>query len=553
MIKNPFKHVIATSILAVASAFLLSAASPAYAGPNNNFSQGGKWNKLENPKCGSGCRSYDPGTSSAYQWIASINTAVSMTAAQMQAAISGTLTYIPNMNLWSNGALAAALDANGGSVIGFVQSGMMSVTYSYPNLQGITVTNTYNVPAYYMIGTNNNNNNNNNNNPGNPTPTPTQIAPATILARAVNLPTVPLTCDDIVNATDSSIRYSTKFSVKQGTHTYGPLTQSATDSSYVVFSVPPGTWTMLPETDTTHSIHDCLTDSVGQKFGVYSDNIPALGQARFDVAYAPLGPWFQAQGGDVYSANSILSAIGANANPKFFNLNATGNFTDGVVTYGGSPTSFDFASGTGNGAALVSNDGWLVNDSKNASMNFYNYFYSKLGSPASASAGLNQAALTDPGTNSTTPYYLTGDVTTSGNWTVGNGESEIFLINGNLNINGKINITGNGFVMFIVNGNITVADAVGSAWNDPVSPADVEGIYLANGSFNTGYSTIAGARRLVGKGVFIADSFNFNRDLVTAGHNDDTSAELFIFNPKLVLEMPDALNAFGVTWQEVAP
>jgi hypothetical protein len=87
---------------------------------------------------------------------------------------------------------------------------------------------------------------------------------------------------------------------------------------------------------------------------------------------------------------------------------------------------------------------------------------------------------------------------------------------------------------------------------------NVEGVYIATkadgtGTIITGTSTALATARLVGKGMFIADNFTLQRDLDSYGGNTGSSPELFVYNPQLLLTMPDSMKELPVTWQEVAP
>ncbi|MEK7543678.1 MAG: hypothetical protein AAB557_02325 [Patescibacteria group bacterium] len=46
--------------------------------------------------------------------------------------------------------------------------------------------------------------------------------------------------------------------------------------------------------------------------------------------------------------------------------------------------------------------------------------------------------------------------------------------------------------------------------------------------------------RLVGQGIFVAGSFLLQRDLESITQNDTTAAELFLYNPRLLIAMPDS-------------
>ncbi|MBI4064832.1 hypothetical protein HY409_00475, partial [Candidatus Gottesmanbacteria bacterium] len=147
--------------------------------------------------------------------------------------------------------------------------------------------------------------------------------------------------------------------------------------------------------------------------------------------------------------------------------------------------------------------------------------------------------------------YVSGTLTVSGNWNIGSG-SYIFLVDGNMAIDGSINLTGTGFVAFIVKNNITVASSVGVPYSS--STPVVEGIYITGptGVFHTGTSAL-GTERFVGKGSFIAADFRLERDLEVVDQNTTTASEFFIYNPRLLVAMPDAMKDLPVTWEEVAP
>jgi hypothetical protein len=271
----------------------------------------------------------------------------------------------------------------------------------------------------------------------------------------------------------------------------------------------------------------------------------------WELGYTYGSPWVQAEGGDVYASGTLRSYIPSGITPRVFVADGTSGYP-GTVTYG---SSFDFdASASLQGASNVSSTNWLVN-ATNTVVNYYDFFYRRFGAPTTPTtepAFSNLLAVTEPPT-SETPYYVVGDMTTSGNWNVGSGESIVILVNGNLTIGDRINITGNGFLAFIVNGNITVADTVGTG---PTSTTSVvEGIYITSptGTFATGASTAAPTSRFVGEGMFIAGDFLLQRDLEGYGDNTAYSSELFTYNPALLLAMPQAMMDVPVKWQEVAP
>jgi hypothetical protein len=221
------------------------------------------------------------------------------------------------------------------------------------------------------------------------------------------------------------------------------------------------------------------------------------------------------------------------------------------VQYG---TTYDFDSGTGLGEQYISSAGYLANDT-NLQTDYYAVMYKRFGSPTTVDYPSGTTLAAQP-VSRAAPYYVPGDLTVDGSvWSVGTGQSVVVLVNGNLTLKNNINITGSGFVAFIVNGDITVAPTVGVPWNAAAGTSALDGIYITSpgGVFATGDSSALGFRRFVGKGTFIAGGFAMQRNLDIVSHNVDTSAELFIYNPQLLLTMPDAMRDVPITWQEVAP
>jgi len=342
-----------------------------------------------------------------------------------------------------------------------------------------------------------------------------------------------------------------------------PAAQTQTGANYVTFAnVAAGTYTIDPSPPSADwaYVRACSTNlDNGTNAEGLSRNLPNAAVLRWDIGYTLGTAWVQAQGGDVYSSGTIRSYL-PSVTPRVFITDGTGGYP-GIMTYG---TSFDFDSDPyETGATIVSADNWQVNASR-ASVNYYDYFYRRFGAPTTPTTAApfdNLTAVTQPASNCTastcTPYYVVGDMTTSGAWSVGADERIVILVNGNLTIGGRINITGNGFIAFIVNGTITVSDTVGTtaASTTPV----VEGIYIATtetqtGSINTGESLAAGTARFVGKGMFVSNGFLLQRDLQGFGSgNTANAAELFVYNPQLLLTMPDSMKELSVTWQEVSP
>lgn len=282
-----------------------------------------------------------------------------------------------------------------------------------------------------------------------------------------------------------------------------------------------------------------------QGTGMTAD-VPSGGTLTWNLGYTNGATWVQTRGGDVYAANAFSSPIPPGTSPRYGLLDGTGGFP-GVATYG---ISYDFDSSAGSaGDAYISSTGWLTNETYPAS-DFYAIMYHRYDSPAPNYTG--DTTFTSQLASGT--YYVDGNLTINTTpWSVASGTSIVVLVNGNLTINQSINLSGTGFVAFIVNGNITVSPNVGVA-NTSSTPA-LEGVYITSptGTFTTGASTTAGSERFVGEGIFVAGDFNLTRDLDSYGVNNTTSSELFIYNPRLLITMPDEMRDLPVTWQEVAP
>lgn len=339
-----------------------------------------------------------------------------------------------------------------------------------------------------------------------------------------------------------------------------PAPQTQTGNTFVTFStVVGGTYILSPTISAGYSpARACWTRTAnvptsGEGFTT-TLSVPTDGELlTWNVGYTAGLPWVQTQEGNVYAAGTLTSYVADLASPRSLILDGSGGYP-GVAIYG---TSYDFdVSGLAKGESYVSSTDWLVNETHIPVVNYYEYFRIKLGGPITPSTvqemGSPQESMSKPPSR-TTPYYVVGDMTTSGDWVVGEGETVIFIVTGNLTLGGKVNITGSGFVSFIVSGNITVSPSVGVPYTSS-TPA-IEGIYVTSptGSFQTGTSTVVGKERLVAKGIFVAGGFLLQRDLDSVDANPTTSSELFIYNPRLLFSMPDSLRYVPITWEEVAP
>ncbi len=317
-----------------------------------------------------------------------------------------------------------------------------------------------------------------------------------------------------------------------------PQTQSGTTyavfnnvlaGSYTIASVPPAGYVFA---------RACWDRSTAPTTGeTQTATLFPADTLTWDLGYTLGSAWSQVTGGDVYAAASLISAVPPLTAPRAFILDGTTGGFPGVATYG---TDYTFdGSGATRGQTWVSSKNWLVNDTS-PDTNFYQLLYTQFGGAPVVIDYFNPLSpITKPEAR-TAPYYVTGNMTTSGVWTVGSGETLVFIIDGNLTVSGNVTITPGGFAAFIVNGNITIDPAV----------SGIDGIYITSpaGTFDTG----TGAVRLTGTGMFIAGTFTLSRDLGDV-LNPTTSSELFVYDPQLLMTMPEAMKKLSVNWQEVAP
>ena len=362
---------------------------------------------------------------------------------------------------------------------------------------------------------------------GGASPTPTPATPATLTAVAKQVSPSDTSCT-AVQASTTGVNATTFGFTASSTNQPAPQTQSG--ATPVTFSnQPPGMYTLTATPPNTNWIvaNPCLYSN-GTLIGIGWTSFANGGETvSWEIGYTYGTAWVQTQGGDVYASGTLRSYLPA-VTPRVFNADGSGGYP-GVVTYG---TSYDFDSDTlSQGSTLVSSTNWLVNDTR-ATVNYYDLFYHRFGSPATADYTNPVSPVAQPASRAT-PYYVVGDMTTSGNWSVGSGQNIVFLVNGNLTLGGRINITGTGFVAFIVNGNIVVDPTVGTTVGSSTSVVDGIYIFSPTGTFRTGASTAAATAKFVGRGMFIGGNFLLERDLEAYGGNTTDPAELFVYNPRL--------------------
>lgn len=282
----------------------------------------------------------------------------------------------------------------------------------------------------------------------------------------------------------------------------------------------------------------------------------------WNLGYALSGPWYQAVGGDVMAGGDITVGVPEDIENRYFIRSSTDS-NGGLAVYG---ASYDFSIETGNtGDTLVSPLNYKVQDASlpfaASSWSWYDYFDTMTDkSKVKTELDPQEAGdflLSHLGTPAAdTPYYINGSVTISQPWSIPSGQKYVVFVSGDLTIGNTITRADpkTGFIGFVVNGDITIDPSVGVAYTSE-TPV-LEGLFAANGVFHTGGSTNPTTERLVGKGLFIADSFDFNRDLgdiEEVDQNQTTAGELFIYDPSLPFTIPSYANKSTVRREEVKP
>ncbi len=253
-------------------------------------------------------------------------------------------------------------------------------------------------------------------------------------------------------------------------------------------------------------------------------------------------PWWQVSGGNVTAAGSIASKV---TSGNVFITNPAG-----IAVSGSGSTDFN--------GQPVSSANWLVSNANsglstavaanNSWTNLTNTIDglvtpTNISSPVTSIAQLTPAAgLTDG------VYYVriigNADLATTGPLDVGNAKI-VLTVTGNADIKNRINLTNNtGFFILAAQGDINIDSAVGTSSYQATNP-DLEGIYFAQGTFNTGSST----NYLRIEGIVVGmNGVNNQRQIYSAN-----PAETYAFRPEMAVLAPAGIMRKQRTWEEVAP
>jgi cysteine-rich repeat protein len=291
-------------------------------------------------------------------------------------------------------------------------------------------------------------------------------------------------------------------------------------------------------------------------------------------------PWWQAQGGNIYSNNGFSVTLPDLAPAEAYSVDkntiTSANSSAGlpmcgdggvinINTYGRYSVNF----------SLFANVGKAENTQNNICQDFtFDYFAEKLdiaSATIQASPAVNNFSSILTAADDQGDYYLyyhPGDfalnVSNIGDWNITDRTivvigtpatpANLVITSPGLLPSGGMQLADDAFIAFIVNGNIIIDPSIG---NDIVAnPTDeatnIAGLYFStDGSIivqNTTDPITRPEKRFVGYGTFVGcNGVTLERDF----DNNTNKTEIFRYNPNLPLTIPNILREAHVTWQEM--
>lgn len=279
--------------------------------------------------------------------------------------------------------------------------------------------------------------------------------------------------------------------------------------------------------------------------GVYTNPTDTSAQCTTTGTIAvtpPENPWWQVKDSDVQANGDLKSSVPTG---EVFGDIGAGGFP-GVPASTNAP---DFGTG------IVSQVGWVAQSTWLNPRNFnYDYLYNLIPSDTLQnikSLGSNEAPSGatpdsqgyewykyDGSANGGIPYALDNPID------FGSRKVILFIDSADFDINSTINLTkGSGFFLVVVKGNIVVAPTVGGTTND------LEGLYLANGTFSDGTNSASDDPQLHVRGSVAANGVSLDR----VPTDNSSPAELFEYAPDQIMLYPAVLGYRKINWKEIAP
>jgi hypothetical protein len=271
-----------------------------------------------------------------------------------------------------------------------------------------------------------------------------------------------------------------------------------------------------------------------------------------DIEITASDPWWQAENADVWTNSNLTSQLPAS---EYFDLRADFN-NDGNPDAQGYPGVPVYNGSTNLTTSNASQTGWVSKASHLSSIYDYSYFMKKVTENikkswtqiTTATVGSNYFRDSGSVIDGYKWFFRDGSLTLTGGQfldTDGDTDKVVLFVNGDLNINERVKLQdGTEFFMAIVSGNINANYPNSSSGLEP----ELEGIYVANGRFNTGsYSN-----QLKIRGSVVAwDGVRLQRDM--GNNNSSTPSEYFKFGPDLLFKIPSIFGRSEIQWKEVAP
>lgn len=291
-------------------------------------------------------------------------------------------------------------------------------------------------------------------------------------------------------------------------------------------------------------------------------------------------PWWQAQGGNIYSNNGFSVTLPDLAPAEAYSVDkntiTSANSSAGlpmcgdggvinINTYGRYSVNF----------SLFANVGKAENTQNNICQDFtFDYFAEKLdiaSATIQASPAVNNFSSILTAADDQGDYYLyyhPGDfalnVSNIGDWNITDRTivvigtpstpANLVITSPGLLPSGGMQLADDAFIGFIVNGNIIIDPSIGNdiVANPTDEAANIAGLYFStDGSIivqNTTDPITRPEKRFVGYGTFVGcNGVTLERDF----DNNTNKTEVFRYNPNLPLTIPNILREAHVTWQEM--
>jgi len=290
-------------------------------------------------------------------------------------------------------------------------------------------------------------------------------------------------------------------------------------------------------------------------------------------------PWWQAQGGNIYSDTGFSVTLPDLAPAEAYavdkNTTTSSNSSAGLPMCGDGGVIDIGAYGRYSvNFSLFANVGKAENTQNNICEDFtFEYFAEKLDVASATSQGgpgvLSISTFSGGGTSlydladSRDDYklfYRAGDLrlTIGSTWLIPADTNTIVVVDGDLEIadigaiEKLINLDPESFLGFIVSGEISIEESVGNdVFIGPTNESsNLEGLFFATEGQIIVESTFnpSTEKRFVGYGTFIGcNGVTLERDF----DNNTNKTEVFRYNPNLPLTIPNILREAHVTWQEM--